>query len=73
MIEKILLAVSGLGHAEEMLKSLKELPSLQKSVVNVLHVVPAQPSAQVMTTRWEAGRKILSNAIKNLKLDPSRV
>ena len=73
MIEKILLAVSGLGHAEEMLKSLKELPSLQRSVVNVLHVVPAQTSAQVMTTRWEAGGKILANAIEALNLDPSRV
>ncbi len=73
MIEKILLAVSGLGHAEEMLKSLKELPSLQRSVVNVLHVVPAQTTAQVMTTKWEEGGKILANAIESLNLDPSRV
>ncbi|MHC5611549.1 MAG: universal stress protein, partial [Nostoc sp.] len=29
MIRRILLAVSGLGHAEEMLKTLKEIPSIQ--------------------------------------------
>jgi len=31
MIERILLAVSETGHAEEMLKVLKELPSIQQT------------------------------------------
>lgn len=73
MIEKILLAVSGLGHAEEMLKTLKEVPSIQQAAVTVLHVVPAQTTAQVMTTKWEEGGKILADAIQSLQLDPSRV
>ncbi len=73
MMKKILLAVSGLGHAEEMLKHLKELPALQHSAVNVLHVVPAQTTAQVMTAKWEEGGKILADAIESLNLDPSRV
>ncbi len=73
MMKKILLAVSGLGHAEEMLKTLKELPALQHSAVNVLHVVPAQTTAQVMTAKWEEGGKILADAIQSLNLDPSRV
>jgi len=42
MIERILLAVSETGHAEEMLKGLKELPSIQRADVTVLHVVPAR-------------------------------
>jgi nucleotide-binding universal stress UspA family protein len=73
MIEKILLAVSGLGHAEEMLKTLADVPSIQRSKVTVLHVVPHQSSAEGMTTKWEEGGKILANAIQYLNLDPSKV
>ena len=73
MMEKILLAVSGLGHAEEMLKNLKALPSIQRAAVTVLHVVPAQTSAQVMTAKWEEGGKILASAIQSLQLNPSQV
>ncbi|WP_066378886.1 MULTISPECIES: universal stress protein [unclassified Anabaena] len=73
MIEKILLAVSGLGHAEEMLKSLKEVPSIQSAKVTVLHVVPAQTTASAMTDKWEEGGKILASAIQTLNLDPSQV
>ncbi|MBW4555979.1 MAG: universal stress protein [Trichormus sp. ATA11-4-KO1] len=73
MIEKILLAVSGLGHAEEMLKTLKEVPSIQSAKVTVLHVVSAQSTAAAMTEKWEEGGKILANAIQSLNLDPSQV
>lgn len=72
-MKKILLAVSGLGHAEEMLKKLKELPSIQQANITVLHVVSAQTTAEVMTAKWEEGGKILANAIQYLDLDPSRV
>ncbi|MDZ7962757.1 MAG: universal stress protein [Aulosira sp. DedQUE10] len=73
MIEKILLAVSGLGHAEEMLKTLKEVPSIQNAKVTVLHVVNAKSTASAMTEKWEEGGKILANAIQSLNLDPSQV
>jgi nucleotide-binding universal stress UspA family protein len=73
MINKILLAVSGLGHAEEMLKNFADLPSVQRAKVTVLHVVPPQTTAEGMTAKWENGGKILANAIQYLNLDPSRV
>ena len=73
MITRILLAVSGLGHAEEMLKTLKEIPSIQSAKVTILHVVPAQSTATTMTAKWENGGKILANAIQTLNLDPSQV
>ncbi|TAF11259.1 MAG: universal stress protein [Nostocales cyanobacterium] len=73
MIQKILLAVSGLGHAEEMMKTLKEMPSIQSAKVTVLHVVPPQSTAAAMTDKWEEGGKILANAIQSLDLDPSQV
>ncbi|MBN3893953.1 MAG: universal stress protein [Nostoc sp. NOS(2021)] len=73
MIRRILLAVSGLGHAEEMLKTLKEIPSIQSAKVTILHVVQAQNAAATMTAKWENGGKILANAIQTLNLDPSQV
>jgi len=73
MIEKILLADSGTGHSEEMLKVLMGLPSIQRSSVAVLHVVPPQVSAEIMTAKWEEGGKFLAAAIQNLQLDPNRV
>lgn len=73
MIQKILLAVSGLGHAEEMMKTLKEMPSIQAAKVTVLHVVSQQSTAAAMTDKWEEGGKILANAIQYLDLDPSQV
>ncbi|MHC5729714.1 MAG: universal stress protein, partial [Nostoc sp.] len=66
MIRRILLAVSGLGHAEEMLKTLKEIPSIQSAKVTILHVVSAQNTAANMTAKWENGGKILANAIQTL-------
>lgn len=73
MIQKILLAVSGLGHAEEMMKTLKEMPSIQSARITVLHVVPSQSSEAAMTEKWEEGGKILANAIQYLNYDPSQV
>lgn len=72
MIKKILLAVSGLGHAEEMMKTLKEVPAIQQADVTVLHVVPAQTTAQVMTAKWEEGGRILGSAIESVNLDPNK-
>lgn len=73
MIEKILLADSGTGNTEAMMKVLMEIPSIQRAAVTVLHVVPSQVSADSMTEKWEAGGRTLAEAIKNLNLDPARV
>jgi nucleotide-binding universal stress UspA family protein len=72
MIEKILLASSGTGQSEEMLKALMEIPSIQRATVTVLHVVPPQASADAMTQKWEDGGKTLATAIQTLGLDPNR-
>jgi len=73
MIEKILLADSGIGHSEEMLTTLMEIPSVKAATVTVLHVVPPQITTDAMTEKWEEGGKVLANAIQSLKLDPNRV
>ncbi|MBW4521298.1 MAG: universal stress protein [Scytolyngbya sp. HA4215-MV1] len=73
MIEKILLADSGTGHSEEMLKALMQIPSIQRATVTVLHVVPPQVTSEAMTEKWEEGGKFLAAAIQSLKLDPDHV
>ncbi len=73
MIQNILLAVSGLGHAEEMLKLMEEIPSIQRAKVTVLHVVPPQTTTEIMTAKWEEGGRILANAIQKLQLNPNQV
>lgn len=72
-IEKILLANSGTGHTEEMLKMLMELPSFQGANVTVLHVVPPQITTEEMTRRLEEGGQVLSTAIQNLGLEAQKV
>ena len=73
MIEKILLADSGTGNTETMMKVLMEIPLIQRASVTVLHVVPSQISAEEMTVKWEEGGRILAEAINALKLDPTHV
>ncbi|MEO1069152.1 MAG: universal stress protein [Cyanobacteria bacterium J06638_6] len=73
MIEKILLADSGTGNTEAMMKALMEIPLVQRASVTVLHVVPSQVSAETMAERWETGGRTLATAITNLNLDPSKV
>lgn len=69
MIEKILLADSGTGNTEAMMKVLMDIPLIQRASVTVLHVVPPQVSAEGMTAKWEEGGRILATAISNLNLD----
>jgi hypothetical protein len=54
MIEKILLADSGTGQSETMLKQLMEIPVIQRATVTVLHAVPPQVTAEEMRSN---GRK----------------
>ena len=73
MIEKILLANSGTGNTEAMMKALMEIPLIQRAAVTVLHVVPSQVSAEAMVAKWEEGGRTLANTISRLNLDPNRV
>jgi nucleotide-binding universal stress UspA family protein len=73
MIEKILLTVAGRGLCEEMFNMLTEIPSLQNASVTVLHIVPPQITANAMSNKLEEGGKILAEAVKALKVDPSQI
>jgi nucleotide-binding universal stress UspA family protein len=73
MIQKILIAVAGLGKCEQMLKMLMAIPSVQRADVTILHVVSPQVTAELMAEKLTAGGKILADAIEYLKLDPAKV
>jgi nucleotide-binding universal stress UspA family protein len=73
MIQKILLADSGTGHSEEMLKALMAIPSLQRVQVTVLYVVPPQVTEEAMAEKWAEGEALLEQALHTLKLDPAQV
>lgn len=72
MIEKILLADSGTGQAEQMLRTLMELPAIQPAAITVLHVVPPQVSSEDMQRKREEGAKTLAKAVEALHLDPQQ-
>ncbi|HEY9704305.1 MAG TPA: universal stress protein [Allocoleopsis sp.] len=72
MIERILIAVAGLGKCEEMLKMLMEISSIKQATVTILHIVPPQITSDEMAEKLEEGGKILASAVQNLKLDPAR-
>ncbi len=73
MMQKILIAVAGLGKCEQMLKVLMEIPAIQRANVTILHVVLPQVTAELMAEKLAAGGKILANAIEYLNLDPAKV
>jgi nucleotide-binding universal stress UspA family protein len=73
MIQKILIAVAGLGKCEQMLKMLMEIPAIQGASITLLHVVSPQVTAELMAQKLTAGGKILADAIEYLKLDPAKV
>jgi nucleotide-binding universal stress UspA family protein len=72
-IEKILLANSGNGQAQAMLKALMEIPCIQRAKVTVLQAIPPQASAEKMAVKQEEGNQAISTIIQNLNLDPNRV
>jgi len=71
-LDKILLADSGTGQTEVMLKFLMDIPVFKQADITVLHVVPPQTTAEGMTLKWEEGGKILARAIQSLQLDPAK-
>jgi nucleotide-binding universal stress UspA family protein len=73
MIKKILLADSGTGQSEEMLKFLMEIPSIKDAHVTILHVVPERINSDEMADKLKAGGEMLARAIAFLGLPPEQV
>ena len=73
MINKILLADSGAGQTEAMLKMLLEVPALKAAKITLLHAVSPQITPEALSEKWEEGAKILASAMQSAHLDPGHV
>jgi len=73
MIQNILLADSGIGNTRDMMKVLMQIPRIERSRLTILHVVPSQTTSSAMTQSWEAGGRVLAEAVNTLGVDPAQV
>lgn len=72
MFRNVLIADSGKGHVEEMVRMLRDIPVVRQARVNLLHVVPEQ-SGEDVQQHWQSAAGILASAVERLSLDPSDV
>jgi nucleotide-binding universal stress UspA family protein len=68
MFESVLLTVDGSGRSREMMNMLLQLPSMQRTQINILHVIPMQATAEGVTEYRVAGEKILEKERSEIKL-----
>ena len=72
MFRNLLIADSGKGHVEEMIRMLQDIPSFKTARVNLLHVVPEQSKSGSEGHRDNA-QSMLDGAVNRMGLDPSSV
>ncbi len=72
MFRNLLIADSGKGHVEEMVRMLRAIPPCQQARVNLLHVVPEQ-AGEDFQQHWQNAAGIVAEAVKRLGLDPGEV
>ncbi|WP_413442240.1 universal stress protein [Synechococcus sp. MIT S1220] len=72
MFRNLLIADSGSGHVEEMVRMLQDIPSLKSARVNVLHVVPEQAKSEADDHRSSA-EVMLKEAIDRMGLNSGNV
>jgi len=72
VFNNLLIADSGKGHVEEMVKMLRDLPRFRSARINLLHVVPEQDKSG-SDEHWSAAAALLSQAAERLGLDRSEV
>ena len=72
VFKNLLIADSGKGHVEEMVRMLRDLPGFRAARINLLHVVPEQGSAG-SEEHWGAAASLLAQAVGRMGLDASEV
>lgn len=72
MFRNLLIADSGKGHVEEMVRMLRDLPAFRQARLNLLHVVPEQ-AGDDFQEHWQKAAGIVADAIQRLGLDPADV
>ena len=72
MFRNLLIADSGQGHVEEMVRMLRAIPPAAAARITMLHVIGEQGSADVEEHKSKA-EGLISDAIKRMGLDPATV
>ena len=72
VFRNLLIADSGKGHVEEMVRMLRDLPAFQRARLNLLHVVPEQGGSSVQE-HWQEAAGLLAEAVGRLGLNPGDV
>ena len=72
MFRNLLIADSGKGHVEEMVRMLRDIPTVRQARINLLHVVPEQ-AGDNYTEHSQKAAGIVAEAVQRLALNPSEV
>jgi nucleotide-binding universal stress UspA family protein len=72
VFRNLLIADSGKGHVEEMVRMMRAIPPCRQARINLLHVVPEQGGDELREHRQRA-EALVAEAIVRLGLDPAEV
>ncbi|MBM5823414.1 MAG: universal stress protein [Cyanobacteria bacterium K_Offshore_surface_m2_011] len=72
MFRNLLIADSGKGHLEEMVRILRDIPPCRQARINLLHVIPEQGGLDLESHRQQA-EVLIKEAIERLGLSPGEV
>jgi len=72
MFRNLLIADSGKGPVEEMVRMLRDIPGFAQARLNLLHVVPEQ-AGDDLQDHWQRGAALLAAAVAKLGLNPAEV
>jgi len=72
VFRNLLIADSGKGHVEEMVRMLRDIPVVRQARLNLLHVVPEQ-AGENFQDHWQKAAGMMAEAVQRLGLNPSEV
>jgi nucleotide-binding universal stress UspA family protein len=72
VFRNLLIADSGKGHVEEMVRLLRDIPPCRQARINLLHVIPEQGGLDLEAHRQQA-ELLVKEAIERLGLTPAEV
>ncbi len=72
VFRNLLIADSGKGHVEEMVRLLRDIPPCRQARINLLHVIPEQGGLDLESHRQQA-EVLVKEAIERLGLTPGEV
>ena len=72
MFRNVLIADSGKGHVEEMVRMLRDIPAVRQARLSLLHVVTEQ-AGEDFQNHWQQAAGIVAAAVGRLGLNPGEV